>query len=85
MGITTGRLRLNIDHQFLDQPKTTFESEDGPVVFQANLGSYWAELNAGFTRQMGHASTFYGDLGYQHNFDGETHAWTARLGVRFNW
>jgi outer membrane autotransporter protein len=37
--LTTGWLRLNLNHQFQDQPKTSFAAEDGPVVFQADLGA----------------------------------------------
>ncbi len=83
--LTTGWLRLNVDHQFMDQPRTTFQTEDGPVVFQANLGTWWGELNAGFTRQFRQNAAFYGSAGYQENFDGDTHAWTLKLGLRVNW
>ena len=37
--LTTGWVRLNGSHEFLDQPVTSFDSDDGPVVFQANLGN----------------------------------------------
>ena len=83
--LTTGWLRINVDHQFLDQPKTTFATDDGPVVFQANLGSYWGEVEAGFTHQIRQDAAFYGSAGYQETFDGDTHAWTLKLGMRFNW
>jgi outer membrane autotransporter protein len=83
--LTTGWLRLNVDHQFLDQPKTTFATDDGPVVFQANLGAYWAELGGGFTHQMSQDAALFGSAGYQKTFDGDTHAWTLKLGMRFNW
>ncbi len=83
--LTTGWLRLNIDHQFLDQPKTTFQTEDGPVVFQANLGTWWGEAEAGFTHQFRRDAAWFGSAGYQENFDGNTHAWTIKLGLRLNW
>ena len=76
---------MNLNHQFLDQPKTTFATDDGPVVFQANLGAYWAELNGGFTYQMRQSAALYGSAGYQKNFDGDTQAWTLKLGMRLNW
>jgi outer membrane autotransporter protein len=83
---TTGWLRLNLFHEFVAQPRTTFESDDGPVVFQANLGKDWAELNAGATRQMSRLMTLYGGLGYQRTLDkNDSYAWTGRFGVRFNW
>ena len=82
---TTGWLRLNLDHQFLDQPKTTFATDDGPVVFQSNLGSSWGELEAGFTHQFRQDAAVYGSAGYQKTFDGDTHAWTVKFGMRLNW
>jgi outer membrane autotransporter protein len=83
--LTTGWLRLNLNHQFMDQPKTTFEAEDGPVVFQANLGSYWAEVETGFTHQVREEAAFFGSAGYQENLDGDIQAWTVKLGFRLNW
>jgi len=83
--LTTGWLRLNLDHQFMDQPKTTFDTEDGPVTFQANLGSYWGELEAGFTHQIRTDAAVFGSAGYQENFDGDIHAWTVKFGFRMNW
>jgi outer membrane autotransporter protein len=69
----------------MDQPSTTFSSEDGPVVFQADLGSYWAEANAGITHQMSRSSALIANVGYQWNLDKDTHAWTGKLGIRINW
>ena len=82
---TTGWARLNLSHEFMDNPTTTFSSDDGPVAFQADLGAYWLELNGGFTKQMSGISALYGNLGYQRNLDNDGHAWTGQLGVRFNW
>ena len=55
------------------------------MVFQANLGAYWAELGGGFTHQMSQDAALFGSAGYQKTFDGDTHAWTLKLGMRFNW
>ncbi len=82
---TTGWLRLNLTHEFLSNPETTFSSEDGPVNFRADLGKYQVELNAGLTKQMSQLTTFYGGLGYQRSLEKDTYAWTGKLGVRFNW
>ncbi len=82
---TTGWLRLNLFHEFLGAPKTTFQTDNGPIDFEANLGSYWAELNAGVTRQLSHLTTVYVTGGYQRNLEQDTYAWTGKLGVRFNW
>lgn len=82
---TTGWLRLNLLHEFMGQPTTVFQTETGPLGFEANLGGYWAELNAGLTKQLSRLTTVYGGVGYQRNFDRDSHAWNGRLGVRFNW
>ncbi|HEY2358859.1 MAG TPA: autotransporter domain-containing protein [Phenylobacterium sp.] len=72
--LTTGWLRLNLSHEFMDQPSTTFSSENGPVVFQTDLGSYWAEANVGLTHQMSRASALIANVGYQWHLDKDTHA-----------
>ncbi len=82
---TSGWLRLNYLHQFLDQPKTSFASDNGPVVFESNLGADWLEIEGGFTRQFNTKTALYGSAGYQRNFDGYTDSWTVKLGVRVNW
>lgn len=82
---TTGWLRVNYKHEFLDNPVTTFSSEDGPVEFVSDLGADWAEVNAGLTRQLSPQSALLLNGGYQWNLDKDTQAWTAKFGVRFNW
>ncbi len=57
---TTGWLRLNLLHEFMGQPTTVFQTETGPLGFEANLGGYWAELNAGLTKQLSRLTTVYG-------------------------
>jgi outer membrane autotransporter protein len=54
-------------------------------VFQADLGSYWAEVEGGLTHQMSKISALYANVGYQWNLDHDTHAWTGKVGVRINW
>lgn len=82
---STGWLRANYSHEFMDDPTTTFSSEDGPVVFQSDLGSDWLELNGGFTHQITPDAAFYGGVGYQWNLDNDGHAWNGKIGMRFNW
>ena len=49
------------------------------------FGSYWAELNAGVTWQISRVSAIFANVGYQRTLDRDTHAWTGKFGVRFNW
>lgn len=83
--LTTGWLRLNYLHEFLDDPSTTFDAEDGPVTFESDLGANWMELNGGVTKQMSKNAALLINGGYQWNLDQDSEAWTAKVGVRFNW
>ena len=76
---------MNYLHEFRDDPSTTFASEDGPVEFRSDLGANWMELNGGLTKQMSTNSALLLNGGYQWNLDKDSEAWTAKLGVRFNW
>jgi outer membrane autotransporter protein len=83
--LTTGWLRLNFMHEFLDQPKTFFSAENGPVAFPANAGHDWMEANAGLTHQLRHDTALYASGGYLWSLGRDTHGWTAKVGLRFNW
>lgn len=83
--LTTGWGRLNLWHEFLDQPRTTFQTEEGDVSFLADTGKNWLELNGGLTRQMSERSVIYLNAAYQWDLDGQGHAYSGKLGVRFNW
>jgi outer membrane autotransporter protein len=83
--LTTGWGRLNLWHEFMDQPRTTFQTEDGDVSFLADTGETWIELNGGLTRQMSDRWVIYLNAAYQWDLDGRGHAYSGKLGVRFNW
>jgi outer membrane autotransporter protein len=83
--LTTGWVRLNGSHEFLDDPATSFATQDGPVVFQAELGKYWLELDAGLTTQMSPNAALFVSGGYSATTDNDLHGWTAKVGARFSW
>jgi outer membrane autotransporter protein len=82
---TTAWVRLNASHEFMDGPATSFATDDGPVVFQADLGSYWLELDTGFTKQISQNAAVFASGGYTATLDDDIHAWTAKVGARFKW
>jgi len=82
---TTGWVRLNASHEFLDQPATSFATNDGPVVLQTDLGNNWLEFDAGFTTQITHDAALFASGGYSATLDDDIHAWTAKVGARFRW
>lgn len=82
---TTARVRLDLWHEFLDRPSIGFATEDGPVSFTSDTGTDWLKLGGSLTRQMSRKSTLFGDLGYAWDLEDNGHAWTAKLGMRFNW
>jgi len=83
--LTTGWLRANLSHEFLDNPTTAFVTEDGPVNFKADLSRTWAEANIGVTHQMSPNAALLTTFGYQWSLDDDIEAWSGKFGVRFNW
>jgi len=83
--LTSGWIRVNLNHEFLQNPTTGFSSADGPVVFQANLGRYWAELNGGVTSQVSRKTSLFANVGYDQTIGDNTHAVTGKVGIRVNW
>jgi outer membrane autotransporter protein len=77
--------RVNVWHEFLDSPVTSFSSEDGFVPFTSDIGGTWIETQAGTTLQMSKTGALYADVGYQWNTDNQGDAVSVRAGVRFNW
>lgn len=77
--------RLNLWHEFLDQPATTFDTDGGPLTFTADTGTTWLELNGGLTRQMSETGAFYINATYSWDIDGRGHSYTGKIGYRFNW
>jgi len=83
--LRSGWVRLNLWHEFLDQPKLSFATADGDVSFTSDTGENWLELNGGSTLQMNEHGFLYFNASYSWDLDGRGHAYTGKLGVRFNW
>jgi len=59
---------------FLDSPRTTFASEDGPVTFQSNIGGTWLEGNAGVTAQVSNSAALFMTASYLWDTEGKGEA-----------
>lgn len=77
--------RLNLWHEFKGTPTTTFSSQDGPVVFRADVSGTWGELNLGLTWQISRHATFYAKAGYETGLSGRYDAYNGELGLRWAW
>lgn len=82
---TTGWVRLNYWHEFMDPPTVTFFTDDGPLSFTSDPGEDWMELNLGVSGRYGPKTTIYWNGSYQWDLDGRGHAWMGKLGFRWNW
>jgi len=78
-------VRLNLWHEFTGEPVTEFSSADGPVPFTAQLPSTWGEIDGGVSLKLDRRTTLFGAGSYQTTFDGDTHGWDAKIGLRRNW
>ncbi|MGB3339224.1 MAG: autotransporter outer membrane beta-barrel domain-containing protein, partial [Devosia sp.] len=76
---------VNLIHEFLGKPTTTFSSEDGPVPFTADLSDTRIQLGLGADITLGPSVTFFGQLGYDTTIDGSSNAVSARLGLKGRW
>ncbi|WP_172461720.1 autotransporter outer membrane beta-barrel domain-containing protein [Dyella jiangningensis] len=77
--------RLNLWHEFKGTPTTTFSSQEGPVVFRADVSGTWGELNLGLTWQISRHATFYAKAGYEAGLSGRYDAYNGELGLRWAW
>lgn len=77
--------RLNLWHEFKGTPQTAFSSQDGPVVFEANIAGTWGELNLGLSWQISRHATFYAKAGYEVGLGGRYDAYNGDVGLRWNW
>ena len=83
--LVTGWFRPNLWHEFLGDPKTLFSSETGFIPFRADLGGSWVELNGGISAQINRTTSLYANTSYQIGLDGDSTAWDAKVGLKFNW
>jgi len=79
-----GWLRGNIWHEFLGKPVTEFSSANGFVGFRATLPRNWWQVGIGGSMVASSNLTLYGQANYEQAFEGGTHAWDAKLGIRYN-
>lgn len=77
-------LRGNIWHEFLGEGRTEFSSADGYIPFRADLPETWWQIGLGASIFLDKRVTIYGQGSYDEAFDGRSHGWNAKLGLRFN-
>lgn len=49
------------------------------------MGGGWSEIELGLTSEFDRNRFVYANIGYQHGFDDDRHAWEAKIGLRANW
>lgn len=81
----TAWLKASLWNEFLGDPKTSFSSATGPVAFRSDLGGAWAELRAGIDAKIAANTALFATAGYSVGFDGRSHAYDGRLGVKVTW
>ena len=78
--------RVNLWHEFLNNPTTTFSAFGQSVPFTGSLDDSWGEIEIGADmKARAEAWSFYGNLNYQATFDGEATAYGAEAGVKYRW
>ena len=61
---------------------TQFSSEDGFVPFEANERGAGFKIDGGFDAELAKDVSLYGNLEFQHKFDGDDHAFGGELGLK---
>lgn len=77
--------RVNLFHEFLGRPVTTFSSEDGPVSFPADLSETWVQLGIGGDVKLSPTAKMYGQVSYDTTFDGKSYAVEGKFGFKVSW
>ncbi|WP_244421444.1 autotransporter outer membrane beta-barrel domain-containing protein [Allomesorhizobium alhagi] len=75
-------IRASVLNEFLGQPVTQFSSEDGFVPFEANERGAGFKIDGGFDAELAKDVSLYGNLEFQHKFDGDDHAFGGELGLK---
>lgn len=83
--MTTAWLKASLWNEFLGNPKTSFSSATGMIPFHSDLGGAWAEIRAGIDTQIARNTALYASAGYSIGFDGRSHAYDGRLGIKVSW
>ena len=81
----TAWLKASLWNEFLGDPKTSFSSASGMVSFRSDLGGAWGEVRVGVDAQVARNTALYASAGYSMGFDGRSHAYDGRLGVKVTW
>jgi outer membrane autotransporter protein len=84
VGPTQVWLRGNIWHEFIAKPTTEFSSADGLVPFRADPPATWWQIGLGGSVLLANHVTAFGQGSYESAFDRDSHSWTAKFGLRFN-
>jgi outer membrane autotransporter protein len=85
VGNLEGWLHGNIWHEFLGGFSTEFSSADGYVPFETKPPVTWWQVGAGISFLLHPQLTLFGQGSYEEAFNADSHAWTAKIGVRVNW
>ncbi|SKC01551.1 outer membrane autotransporter barrel domain-containing protein, partial [Bosea thiooxidans] len=81
----TAWLKASLWNEFLGDPKTSFSSASGMIPFRSDLGGAWGEVRVGVDSQIARNAALYASAGYSVGFDGRSHAYDGRLGVKVTW
>ncbi|SEB92261.1 outer membrane autotransporter barrel domain-containing protein [Beijerinckia sp. 28-YEA-48] len=83
--LMTAWLKVSVWNEFLGNPKTSFSSATGFIPFSADLGGAWAEIKAGADAQVSKNTSLYASAGYSVGFNGRSHSYNGRLGIKVVW
>lgn len=81
----TAWLKASLWNEFLGNPKTSFSSATGMIRFHSDLGGAWAEIRAGVDTQIARNTALYASAGYSIGFDGRSHVYDGRVGLKLTW
>lgn len=81
----TGWARVNVWHDFLDSPTTTFSNGPHGVDLTGTRDDTWGEIEVGADMKATEALSFYGDMSYQVTFDGAADSFGAEVGLKWRW
>jgi len=81
----TAWLKASVWNEFLGSPKTSFSSATGFIPFRSDMGGAWAELKAGVGAAITRNTALFASAGYSVGFDGRSHAYDGRLGIKVSW
>lgn len=77
--------RADLWHEFLGDPVTEFSSAIGFIPFTADLGGSWGRVGIGGAFELSSSTTLYGNVNYEHAFDGDAYAWDGKVGLKIKW